>query len=206
MNCTQCGAVVPASAAFCSQCGASLKSGKARLQAQAARGVAPDTPEEELWTGSYSPKAMTGPFVGAALLTVIAMIGASFAGPVGWIVVVVGALLLFGYLGCLLAYRRMSIRYRLTTQRLLRDKGVLTRTGDHLLVVNIDNVTVHQGLFERMFNVGTIVLNTKDKTTEGESEGVLTMSGIEEPRHLADLIDEVRRTERNRRGLYTMDA
>jgi hypothetical protein len=34
----------------------------------------------------------------------------------------------------------------------------------------------------------------------------LLMLGIENPRHVADLIDQARRTERNRRGLYTMDA
>ena len=203
MNCTQCGAEAPASAAFCPQCGAGLKVGKGRVQ---VRGPAPDTPEEELWAGTYSPKAMIGYFVGAGLLTIIGMIVASFAGPAGWTAVVIGALILFGYLGLLLAYRRIGLSYRLTTQRLLRNKGILSRTGDHLLVVNIDDVTVYQGLIERMFNVGTIVLHTKDKTTQGEPDGVLTMKGIEEPRHLADLIDEVRRTERNRRGLYTMDA
>ena len=62
---------------------------------------------------------MTGPFIGAALLTVIGMIAASFAGPAGWIAVGIGAVLVFGYLGLLLLYRRMSVRYRLTTHRLV---------------------------------------------------------------------------------------
>ena len=56
-----------------------------------------------------------------------------------------------------------------------------------------------------MLNVGTIVLNTSDETTE-RPEGLLTMRGIENPRQVADLIDEARRTERNRRGLYMMNA
>jgi membrane protein YdbS with pleckstrin-like domain len=208
MKCTQCGADVPAGAAFCSQCGAQLRAaepaspdrnvGAARVQGKAAPG---STPEKELWSGAYSPKAMTSAFIGAALLTVLGMIGASFAGPVGWIAVAIGAAVLFGYLALLLVYRRMSIRYRLTTQRLLRDTGILTRTGDHLLVINIDDVTVHQSVFDRMFGLGTIKLNTKDTTTP-----ILLMQGIENPRHVADMIDECRRTERNRRGLYTMDA
>jgi uncharacterized membrane protein YdbT with pleckstrin-like domain len=165
-----------------------------------------NAPEQELWTGSYAPMAMVGHFAGATLVTVIGIVVASFTGPPGWIVVVIGAALLYAYFGLLLLYRRVSIRYRLTTQRLLRDTGILAKTGDHLLVVNIDDVTVHQSVFDRMFGVGTIVLNTKDKSTEKESEGVMRMLGIENPRHVADMIDEVRRTERNRRGLYTMDA
>jgi len=52
-----------------------------------------------------------------------------------------------------------------------------------------------------MFNLGTSRLKVKDETTPE-----LAMLGIENPRHVADLIDHSRRTERNRRGLYTMDA
>jgi uncharacterized membrane protein YdbT with pleckstrin-like domain len=160
-----------------------------------------NTPEQELWSGAYAPMAMIGHFIGAALLTIIGMVAASFAGPVGWMIVGIGAAIVFGYLALLLLYRRLSIRYRLTTQRLLRDSGILSKRGDHLLVVNIDDVTVHQNLFDRMFGLGTIELNTKDKTTP-----VVNMLGIENPRQVADMIDECRRTERNRRGLYTMDA
>jgi uncharacterized membrane protein YdbT with pleckstrin-like domain len=206
MNCSQCGAEAPSGAAFCSQCGAQLDGvaadrhlGPARVSSGDSR--RDNTPEQDLWTGSYSPKAMIGSFIGAALLTIAGMIGASFAGPVGWIAVAIGAAIVFGYLGLLLAYRRLGTSYRLTTQRLLRDLGILNRRSDHLLVVNIDDVTVQQPLFDRMFNLGTIRLKVKDDSTPE-----LLMLGIENPRHVADLIDQARRTERNRRGLYTMDA
>jgi len=119
----------------------------------------------------------------------------------GWTVVSIGAAILFGYLVLLLLYRRLGIRYRLTTQRLLRDTGIISKRGDHLLVVNIDDVTVQQTLFDRVFGLGTIELNTNDTTTP-----IVHMLGIENPRYVADMIDEVRRTERNRRGLYTMNA
>lgn len=212
MNCNQCGAEAPASAAYCSQCGAQLNSGvgmtaadrqtgAARMQAGSSRDTSRNAPEEELWAGTYAPKAIAGPFVGAALLTALGMVAASFAGPVGWIVVAVGALLMFGYLGLLLLYRRLTVRYRLTTQRLLRETGILSRTDDRILVIEIDDVTVRQGFVDRMLDVGSVVLHTSDDSTP-----VLTMSGIEQPRHLADLIDEARRTERNRRALYTMNA
>jgi len=146
MNCNQCGAEAPASAAYCSQCGAQLNSGvgmtaadrqtgAARMQAGSSRDTSRNAPEEELWAGTYAPKAIAGPFVGAALLTALGMVAASFAGPVGWIVVAVGALLMFGYLGLLLLYRRLTVRYRLTTQRLLRETGILSRTDDRILVI-----------------------------------------------------------------------
>jgi len=205
MKCNQCGAEAPAGAAFCSQCGAQLRAtasernlGAARVQGKAAPA---SSPEKDLWTGAYSPKAMTGQFIGAGIIAILALVGGSFLPPFGWIVAAIASLLIFAYLAAVLFYRHMSIRYRLTNQRLLRDTGILTRTGDHLLVINIDDVTVHQSIFDRMFGLGTIKLNTKDTTTP-----ILLMQGIENPRHVADMIDECRRTERNRRGLYTMDA
>src|SRR3954447_11521305 len=102
MNCSQCGAEAPVGAAFCSQCGAKLDSagvapnpGAARLSADGS--PRDNTPEQDLWTGSYSPKAMTASFVGAALLTIVAIIAVSFAGGVWWLAVVIGAALLFAY-------------------------------------------------------------------------------------------------------------
>ena len=218
MTCNQCGAQAPAQAAFCPNCGAKLESaaganqaaGAARLQGGVAQGTSRDVPEEELWSGAYSPKAMTSAFIGVGLLTVLGIIAVTLAnaGTTGVIVVVIAALLLFAYLGLQLAYRRMSMHYRLTTHRLVLHKGILNKTDDRILLVDIDDITVQQGFVQRMFNLGTITLNTSDQTTKDESKGkgVLVMDGIENPRHVGDVIDEARRAERSRRGVYMMNA
>jgi uncharacterized membrane protein YdbT with pleckstrin-like domain len=174
-----------------------------------------DLPEEELWTGGYSPKAMTGNFVLAAIVSIAAIVGGMFFPPFGWMIGAGLAALLFLYLAFVLFFRHMAVGYRLTSQRLIIERGVLGRTNDRVLVVEIDDLSVKQGALERMFNVGSIVLDTKDKTTldgaprsslKTSGEGVLTMSGIENPSHVADLIDEARHAERARRGLYTVNA
>lgn len=216
MTCNQCGAAAPPGAVFCPQCGAQIaaevrSARAAKVRPSGPPGTAHDVSETDLWSGGYSPKAMTGPFVGAALLVVAGMIGSSFAGPAGWTAVAVGAVVVFVYLGLLLLYRQMAVRYRLTNQRLLREVGILTRTDDRVLVVDIDDIKVEQGLFERMFNLGTIILAVRDETTKEErtdedGRGILRMIGIENPRHVADLIDEARRAERSRRGVYMMNA
>jgi len=222
MTCNQCGAEVPAQAAFCPKCGAQLGAaaasanrppGAAKLQSGVTQGASRDVPEEELWSGSYSPKAMTGAFVGAGLLAILGVIGASFAGPAGWIAVAIGAILVFGYLGLSLLYNKMSVHYRLTTHRLVIQKGILSRTDDRILLVDIDDITVEQGVFDRMFNIGTITLRTSDETTREKSpdpqtsdKGILIMKGIENPRQVGDVIDEARRSERSRRGVYMMNA
>ena len=107
----------------------------------------------------------------------------------------------FGYLGMSLIYQRLSVHYRLTTHRLVIERGILSKTDDRILLVDIDDITVQQGLIDRVLEIGTVVLNTSDDTSP-----ILTMRGIENPRHVGDLIDEARRAERSRRGVYMMNA
>jgi membrane protein YdbS with pleckstrin-like domain len=223
MACNQCGAEVPVQAAFCPKCGAQLGAAASenpnrpvkaeRLQAGVAQGTARDVPEDELWEGGYSPKAMTPAFIGAALLTIIGGIAASFAGPIGWIAVAIGAALVFGYLLLSLLYNRYAVRYRLTTHRLVITRGILSRVDDRILLVDVDDITVQQGFIERLFSIGTITLHTTDETTKEKSpdpdspnRGIVVMKGIENPRPVGDTIDEARRSERSRRGVYMMDA
>jgi membrane protein YdbS with pleckstrin-like domain len=221
MVCRKCGAEAPAKAAFCPQCGTQLGragSDSGSRPAKAARmepagGRKVDAPEEELWTGVFSPKAMTGSFIVAALLTIAALIGASFVGPPGVTAVGVGALVAFGYLVLSLIHARLSVHYRLTTHRLVVQRGILAKADDRILLVDIDDITARQGLIERMLGIGTVVLHTSDETTKEDSpdpgtpnRGVLMMRGIENPREVGDMIDEARRAERSRRGVYMMNA
>jgi membrane protein YdbS with pleckstrin-like domain len=216
MKCKQCGADAPAGSSFCPRCGAQLSvatkaAGAARMQPAALN----DVPEEDLWSGGYSWHAMSGSFVFATIVTMSAVVAGTYFPPLGFPIAIGLVVLMYAYLGVELLFRRLAVRYRLTSQRLIIERGVLARTNDRVLVVEIDDLSVKQGAFERMFNVGSIVLNTKDRNTlDGTSpnsavragEGILTMNGIENPSHVADLIDKARHAERARRGLYTVNA
>jgi membrane protein YdbS with pleckstrin-like domain len=225
MTCNQCGADIPVDAAFCPKCGAKLDSAggasgnrppkAANLQAGAGRGASADVPEDELWSGGYSPKAVMGWYILAGVLTILAGAGASYAGAntTVWLAIAIGALILFGCIALYSQYRRLSVHYRLTTHRLVLQKGILSQVDNRILLVDIDDITVREGAVERLFNIGTIILRTTDETTKEESpdrdapgRGIIFMDGIENPRHVGDLIDESRRAERTRRGVYMMNA
>ena len=90
----------------------------------------------------------------------------------------------------------MNIGYRLTTQRFFHSTGVLTRTTDRIEVIEMDDVTYTQGIFERMFGVGTIKVTSSDPT-----HPVLVMPGIDNVQQVAEVIDKARRKEITRRGL-----
>jgi membrane protein YdbS with pleckstrin-like domain len=220
MTCNQCGADVPEQAAFCPQCGASLagnanvpgteprSSGAAKLMARGGRGAGNQPAEEELWSGTYSPKAMIGWFIGAALLSVAGGVGVALYGGNGqiwkWFVAIV--LILWAIVGLVVLYRQWTVRYRLTTFRLFHETGLLRRKRDRIEVIDIDDVTLTQGFVERMFNVGTIHVLASDESLRRDTgktqDAELIMPGIDDARQVADLIDNTRRAERERRGLF----
>jgi membrane protein YdbS with pleckstrin-like domain len=96
-----------------------------------------------------------------------------------------------------LAYRRVSVKYRLTNQRLFHEQGILRRVTDRIELIDIDDVTMEQGLLERLFGVGTIHVSSSDRTAPN-----LQMPGIDDVKAVADTIDQARRAERQRRGVF----
>jgi len=209
MHCHQCGSESPADALFCPQCGAPLadraderaeggwSAGAERLRPGGQNTGGKPPAEEELWSGSYSPKAMIGSFAAAGVVTVVGLGFALLSGPPGLMIWMVAAGVLWAALLLLLAYRRLTVRYRLTTFRFFHDLGLLSRVGNRIEVIDIDDVTVRQGLVERMFGVGTIIIISSDR-----SDPELNLPGIEGAKRVADLIDGTRRAERHRRGLH----
>jgi membrane protein YdbS with pleckstrin-like domain len=210
MQCKKCGRDVPEGSVFCAQCGQRLADSAAAAAAspdaaaadrlRANDGHAHPTPEDELWSGTYSPKAMIGPALSAMLLIVLSGVAASFAGPVGVIAWAVGAVLMLVYVALMFVYRRMAVRYRLTSFRFFTEMGVLSRVNNRIQAIDIDDVTVEQSPIERLLGIGTITIRARDETSP-----VTTLRGIDDVRQVADMIDGARRAERNHRGLYVAE-
>jgi membrane protein YdbS with pleckstrin-like domain len=157
-----------------------------------------DEPEKELWQGGYSARAMIGGWLTTSLVT-IALLVAGIWWNVKWLwtAVVFAILLSWLYLLLLLAYRRSSVRYILTNQRFVHEKGFLRRVTDRIEVIDIDDITFTQGVLERLLGVGTIIVASSDRT-----HPQLIMPGIENVKEVADVMDNARRSERRRRGLH----
>lgn len=158
-----------------------------------------EEPERELWQGGYSPKAMIGPWLLADALTILLIVVGAIWVRSGWLwlLIVAALVILWGYLLAVLAYRRLSVAYRLSTQRFVHQSGLLRRVTDRIEVIDMDDITCEQGLFERLVGVGTIRIISSDR-----SHPDLRLPGIADVRRVADLFDDVRRAERRRRGLH----
>jgi len=207
MKCSQCSGEVQADSLFCPHCGAQLAGAAAPSSegrtAAAARfrpvgaGSGNQPMEKDLWSGTYSPKAMIGPAIGLGILTVIGLVAAVLAAGIGLIVWGIGAVVLWLLLAIVVWYRRLTVQYRLTSFRFFHETGLLSRVRNRIEVIDINDVTLQQGLIERMFNVGTIHIQSSDVTDPD-----IYLPGIEDVRHVTDLIDNTRRAERQRRGVF----
>lgn len=213
MKCPKCGANVLDGAVFCHQCGAAVAGATPAAVAEAPAltavekrrtaggfiGAPSDEPEVVLWEGSYSKLAMIGAWIVAAIVTVAALVAGLAGQATGdkWLWILAGVATLWAVLVARLFYMKLSTRYFLTGQRLIHERGLLWRNIDRIETIDVDDVSCQQGPVERMLGTGTIRLKASDQSTPE-----FVLPGIDDVRRVASLIDEARRKERRKRGMY----
>jgi membrane protein YdbS with pleckstrin-like domain len=217
MRCPSCGEEVVQTAVYCHKCGHRLDladtgfpegqppanqpeaTPEESFQAAMPRPGSKDQPEKELWKGGYSSKAMMGAWVISGFVTIALLIGGFFwaNNVTWWLVLLVLIILTWLYHFAILCYRRMSVRYLLTSQRFIHEKGLLRRVTDRIEMLDMDDITFEQGPLERLMGVGTIRIASSDRT-----HPMLVLPGIENVKEVASLFDNTRLAERHRRGLH----
>ena len=212
MKCKDCGSEVLTDASFCRKCGARINEDerevlatdprKNETPAERIRGAVfsddKDDDPEEVWEGGYCGKAMIGYYVlGGLGLIAILVLGFSIGTSTGWMLLgIVAVLMWLAIAGCLM-YRKLNIHYELNERRFIHRSGILRRREDRIETIDMDDVSVEQGLLERIVGVGTITILSSDA-----SDPKLVMRGIENAKEVAQKIDRIRRKERRRRGLH----
>jgi len=212
MQCPQCGIETLEGSAFCHKCGASLNASNPAAQPAAAdssakervhailqeRAASAQAPQEVIWTGSFSSRAMIDNWVLCGLATVgLLMIGAWWNfHKTGWLIFLAAIILQWGY--NLLAWfsRRVGVRYQITTQRFIHERGILRHVSDRIDLAEIKDLRCEQGVVDRILGVGTLHIISSDP-----SSPELVLHGIENAQMVAGKIDEARRAEQLRRGL-----
>ncbi len=75
----------------------------------------------------------------------------------------------------------LGTRYRLTSQRLFVERGILSQTVDQLELIRVDDVRLHKTLVDRFFGLGTILLVSTDATDrQVEIVGVADATSVAE--------------------------
>jgi hypothetical protein len=111
-----------------------------------------------------------------------------------FIMIIVGVILLSVLIAPILEYK--NIRYAITNKRILIQKGIIGKSYRTVEYTKIDDIDVRIGLFNKMFNTGTIVF-TGDfghvHTNNGVVNSNLTFEAIDNPYDVFNKVKEVSR-------------
>ena len=185
MTCSSCGAYVPPSVRFCSNCGAPAADPEitriARLQSSALEIGGDQDLEHTVFTvrptmlfvkAGYALAVVTG----IALVFLLASLGvpASISSPVA-----LALLLIPAYYHV----RRNMIKYTVTDSKLQIDTGLIARTTKNIPLSKIQDVTVQASIPQRLQGFGYLIIDNAS-----ELGGSIVMHNISKPRHYADLL------------------
>lgn len=150
------------------------------------------TPSEEVdvWYGGYSSRAMGGAMTLSIVATLLLL-------ALGWLIAaqlptftqevwlgiagVIGALWVFQIF--IWIYRIVGFQMRLTTRRVFYDRGVLYREKKEVPLASVGRVEVVDQALDRFLGVGQLTL-----FGEGTAGELLMMTGVPQPRSVAELI------------------
>ncbi|MBI5092753.1 MAG: PH domain-containing protein [Candidatus Hydrogenedentes bacterium] len=93
-----------------------------------------------------------------------------------------------------------SVRYELTSQRILTTTGVFSKNTDSMELYRVKDLHVQEPFWFRLFGVGNVQMDTSDHTTP-----TLTFEAVENPRGLSDMIRNQVETLRALKGVRELD-
>jgi uncharacterized membrane protein YdbT with pleckstrin-like domain len=210
MQCKNCGASVPDGSAYCNRCGTDLSTGARPAAPPAAPPSTGPQPEQHVWSGRYSLKAMGGWILLLGCMGVIFLWyflsryiheaeTSKITRWIGWTMLIVFAVFALGIVIVGLK-RKLHARYRLSTQRLFVERGLISRDVDELELIRVDDVGVYQNLIQRIFNVGDVKVMAP---TDADSP-TMTIEGIPDPVEVKEKIRNL--TQELRKKSVRMEA
>lgn len=155
--------------------------------------------EEDLFVGHPATIYSLGQFVPIVLIGAIAFLAAHFAKAE---VVTAYASLGFVVLGGLICLsffvKSRGVRYRITTQRIKLERGLLSQVQESLELFRIDHFELRKPLGSRLLGQASLHLYSSDAELEN-----FTIYGVPNLEALADELRNCQLRERKRRSLTT---
>lgn len=189
-SCPVCGETIKAVALKCRFCNTDLAALAAKQESET---------EKDLFVGHPAVFYSASQFVPFLILVAAAIVIAYYLGTgEGVLYSFLGLAILSGllYLSAYLKSRR--VRYRITTQRLKLERGVLSQVEESLELFRIDHFEIRKPLGMRMLGYGSLHLFSSD--AELSNFSVYAIPNLE---GIAETLRECQLRERARRGLTT---
>lgn len=184
MYCNKCGTENPDDSAFCKRCGASLETEEETRVAERVRDLAASTDEGiRIFAINPTVKFVALGYVLAVLaaFALVVILTAFVPGFVPLIGVVIGLLLLL--IPVYFHIQAKMVRYSLTDTTIEIDRGLVSRTTQHIPLRRVQDVTVTASIWQRMLGYGDITIDNAS-----EDGGKVVLDNIDMPKKYADLI------------------
>jgi membrane protein YdbS with pleckstrin-like domain len=191
ITCPDCGRDVSTLAAACPHCGRPSPAGTAPMPAASPAAMK----EETLWRGNPSAKILLGQLLAiVVVLIVIPIVAHSIAANitdfeassravrVGWWLTSIIVILQLVWLFIALA-RLRSTMYTISNQRVMVEKGILSKSLGEIDLRYVDDTQFFQSLIARLLGIGNVTIVSSDKTTP-----VFVLQGVNDPRGVRELI------------------
>ena len=184
MYCNKCGTENPDDAAYCKKCGASIEAEEETRVAQRVRDLPTSSVDPERIfainpTMKFVALGYLGGVVGAFALVVL--LTALVPGFVPLIGVVIGLFLLL--VPVYYHVQAKMVRYSLTDTTIEIDRGLVSRTTQHIPLRRVQDVTVTASIWQRMLGYGDITIDNAS-----EDDGKVVLDNIDMPKKYADMI------------------
>jgi uncharacterized membrane protein YdbT with pleckstrin-like domain len=137
------------------------------------------------WRSEMSFYARWGTIGLIPLAVAIVVTAVSSKGGSSWIAIGVGIFVVVLALAVVSGFlRRYFTQYLITNRRITIRRGVLSKREQTAHIDRLQNVTIEQSLFDRLFRVGMVDFDTAG----GDSDANLRFWGIDDPHGLRDRI------------------
>ncbi len=93
-----------------------------------------------------------------------------------------------------------TIRYRISNYRIDFERGVFSKHIDTLELWHVDDISFRQSPIDRLLGVGTILIDSNDRTTP-----MLRLDGLPHPRPIFDALKNRVIAVKRQRGVIKMD-
>ncbi len=96
--------------------------------------------------------------------------------------------------------RCLSVRYKLTTERLIVTSGLLSQRSEEVEIYRVKDVSVSQGALDRMVGIGTITVMVSDASSPR-----IELKAISQPMKRKEQIRQMSRASRKTEGVRSVE-